>query len=170
MVPSCGHRGFDRAGDGDGGGREPMHETIGSILRHKGREVWSISPDATVYDAIALMARKSVGAVLVIGGSALAGIVTERDYARKVILQGRSSKETHVNEIMTNDLVTISPDNTVDDCMRLMTDHRIRHLPVLDGGKLVGIVSIGDLVKAKIADQAHTIDQLHSYIGSNYPA
>ena len=147
-----------------------MHETIGSILRHKGHEIWSVRPEATVYDAIALMARKSVGAALVIGETALEGIVTERDYARKVILQGRSSKETHVSEIMTSDLVSVSPDNTVDDCMRLMTDRRIRHLPVIDGGKLVGIVSIGDLVKAKIADQAHTIDQLHTYIGSNYPA
>lgn len=147
-----------------------MHETIGLILRHKGHEVWSVRPDSTVYDAITLMARKSVGAVLVIGEGVLAGIVTERDYARKVILQGRSSKDTYVSEIMTSDLVSVSPDNTVDDCMRLMTDRRIRHLPVIDGGKLIGIVSIGDLVKAKIADQAYTIDQLHTYIGSNYPA
>lgn len=147
-----------------------MDETIGSILRHKSQEVWSVQPDSTVYDAIALMAKRSVGAVLVIGGSALVGIVTERDYARKVILQGRSSKETRVRESMTRGLVTTAPENSLDDCMRLMTDCRIRHLPVLDRGKLVGIVSIGDLVIAKIADQEHTIDQLHTYIASKYPA
>ena len=139
-------------------------------MGRKGREIWSVAPDATVYDAIALMAAKSVGAVLVISGGNLAGIVSERDYARKVILQGRSSKETEVREIMTSDLITVTPENTIDDCMRLMTTRRIRHLPVLDRGQLVGIVSIGDLVNATIADQAHTIDQLHTYIGANYPA
>jgi CBS domain-containing protein len=115
------------------------------------------------------MAKYGVGAVLVIDNGTLAGIVTERDYARKVILQGRSSKETLVSEIMTSELITVAPENTVDNCMRLMTDYRIRHLPVLDSGKLLGIVSIGDLVKAKIADQAYTIDQLHTYIDSRYP-
>jgi CBS domain-containing protein len=146
-----------------------MTETIGTILRHKGQEVWSVAPDSTVFEAIALMAKQGVGAVLVLDEGNLAGIVTERDYARKVILQGRSSKETRVGEIMTSELVTVGPENTVDNCMRLMTDYRIRHLPVLDGGKLIGIVSIGDLVKAKIADQAYTIDQLHTYIDSRYP-
>ena len=139
-------------------------------MGRKGREIWSVAPDATVYDAIALMAARSVGAVLVISGGKLAGIVSERDYARKVILQGRSSKETQVREIMTSDLITVTPENTINDCMRLMTSRRIRHLPVLDGGQLAGIVSIGDLVNAIIADQAHTIDQLHTYIGANYPA
>jgi CBS domain-containing protein len=147
-----------------------MNQKVGSLLGRKGREIWSVAPDATVYDAIALMAAKSVGAVLVISGGNLAGIVSERDYARKVILQGRSSKETEVREIMTSDLITVTPENTIDDCMRLMTTRRIRHLPVLDRGQLVGIVSIGDLVNATIADQAHTIDQLHTYIGANYPA
>jgi CBS domain-containing protein len=147
-----------------------MTETIGSILRQKGQEIWSVTPDSTVYEAIALMARHGVGAALVIGEGSLAGIVTERDYARKVILQGRSSKETQVRDIMTSDLITVSPENTVDECMRLMTECRIRHLPVLDEGKLAGIVSIGDLVKAKLADQAHTIDQLHTYIVGGYPA
>jgi len=147
-----------------------MNDTIGSILRHKGHEVWSVEANATVYEAIALMAEKGVGAVLVVSEGGLVGIVSERDYARKVILQGRSSKATRVRKIMTSDLVTVAPDNTVDECMRIMTHHRIRHLPVLDHGKLVGVVSIGDLVKAIIADQAHTIDQLHTYIGSKYPA
>jgi CBS domain-containing protein len=146
-----------------------MIETIGSILRTKGQAIWSIAPEATVYDAIALMAEKGIGAVLVISDR-LHGIVSERDYARKVILQGRSSKDTRVEEIMTRDLVTVSPENTVDECMRIVTDHRIRHLPVLGRGELVGIVSIGDLVRTVIADQAHTIDQLHTYIGSKYPA
>jgi CBS domain-containing protein len=116
------------------------------------------------------MAEKSIGAVLVIADQRLVGIVSERDYARKVILKGRSSKETMVQEIMTRDLIIVSPENTVDECMRIMTERRIRHLPVLDRGKLVGIVSIGDLVNAVIADQAQTIDQLHTYIGSKYPA
>jgi CBS domain-containing protein len=116
------------------------------------------------------MAEKGVGAVLVISEGRLAGIVSERDYARKVILQGRSSRETLVQEIMTMDLVAVTPDNTVEECMRIMTHHRIRHLPVIDRGDLVGIVSIGDLVNAVIADQAHTIEQLHGYIGSKYPA
>jgi CBS domain-containing protein len=147
-----------------------MIETIGSILRTKGQTIWSVTPDATVYDAIALMAEKGIGAVLINSEDRLVGIVSERDYARKVILQGRSSKDTRAEEIMTRDLVTVSAEDTVDECLRIMTHHRIRHLPVLSRGKLVGIVSIGDLVKAIIADQAHTIDQLNTYIGSKYPA
>lgn len=147
-----------------------MNETVGSVLGRKGGEIWSVAPEATVYDAIALMAAKSVGAVLVISEGILIGIVSERDYARKVILQGRSSKETRAREIMTADLVTVTPEITVDDCMKVMTYSRIRHLPVLDGGRLVGIVSIGDMVEAIIADQAHTIAQLHTYIAAKYPA
>ena len=147
-----------------------MVDRIGSILGSKGREIWSVAPEATVYDAIALMAEKSIGAVLVLSDGALVGIVTERDYARKVILQGRSSKDTRVGEIMTAELVTVGPDSTVDECMRLMTRQRIRHLPVIDQGSLAGMVSIGDLVNAVISDQAHTIDQLHTYIASSYPA
>ena len=147
-----------------------MLYTIGSILGKKRKEIWFVAPQASVYEAIALMAEKSIGAVLVIADQRLVGIVSERDYARKVILKGRSSKETMVQEIMTRDLIIVSPENTVDECMRIMTERRIRHLPVLDRGKLVGIVSIGDLVNAVIADQAQTIDQLHTYIGSKYPA
>jgi CBS domain-containing protein len=149
---------------------EKMNETVGSILGRKGREIWYVAPNATVYDTVALMAAKGVGAVMVISEGGLLGIVSERDYARKVILQGRSSKETQVREIMTSDLVTVTPENTVDECMRIMTHHRIRHLPVLEGRELVGIVSIGDMVKAIIADQAHTIAQLHTYIAGKYPA
>ena len=147
-----------------------MVDTIAGILGRKGREIWSIAPDATVYDAIALMAEKRIGAVLVVSGTMLAGILSERDYARKVILQGRSSKETRVEEIMTASLVTVSSDHTVETCMKIMTQNRIRHLPVLDRGQLVGVVSIGDLVNAVIADQAHTIDQLQTYISHKYPA
>ena len=147
-----------------------MVDTIGSILGKKQREIWSVAPQSSVYDAIALMAEKAIGAVLVILDQKLVGIVSERDYARKVILQGRSSKETRVEEIMTGTLIVVGPESTVDDCMKIMTRHRIRHLPVLEGGRLVGVVSIGDLVNALIADQAYTIDQLHTYIGSKYPA
>ena len=147
-----------------------MLETIGSMLGRKRGEIWSIAPQASVYDAISLMAEKSIGAVLVVAGQSLVGIVTERDYARKVILQGRSSKETRVEEIMTTELIVVSPENTVDECMQIVTHRRVRHLPVLDAGRLVGIVSIGDLVNAVIADQAQTIDHLHTYIGSKYPA
>ena len=135
-----------------------LRDTIGSILGKKRREIWFVAPQASVYEAIALMAEKSIGAVLVIADQRLVGIVSERDYARKVILKGRSSKEAMVQEIMTRDLIIVSPENTVDECMRIMTDRRIRHLPILDRGKLVGIVSIGDLVNAVIADQAQTID------------
>jgi len=145
-------------------------ETVASILKVKGQETWSVAPDATVYDSIALMARKDVGAVLVISEGKLVGIISERDYARKIILEGRSSRVTRVSDVMTPDPVTARPENTVEECMTIMTQYRIRHLPVLDQENLVGIVSIGDLVKATIAEQAHTIDQLQTYIGGNYPA
>jgi len=144
-------------------------ETIASILKIKGEEIWSVGPDATVYDSIALMAQKGIGAVLVIDERKLVGIISERDYARKIVLEGRSSRVTPVREIMTPDPVTARPENTVEECMTIMTQYRIRHLPVLDGENLVGIVSIGDLVKATIADQAHTIDQLQTYIVGKYP-
>src|SRR5215813_4247257 len=108
-----------------------MAETIGSILRNKGFNIWSIGPEATIFDAIALMAEKSAGALLVLVEGKLVGIVSERDYARKVILQGRSSKDTLVREIMTTSVITVSPDHTIDDCMRIVTDHRVRHLPVV---------------------------------------
>jgi CBS domain-containing protein len=141
---------------------------IRAILEEKGSEVYAISPKATVYDAIAMMAEKGVGALLVMEGEQLAGIVSERDYTRKVILKGRSSREALVEEIMTRDVVTASPEITVAEGMRLMTDHRIRHLPLVSGGKVAGVVSIGDLVKAIISEQEETITHLTNYITGRY--
>jgi CBS domain-containing protein len=137
---------------------------VKQLLDTKGRDILSISPDASVLDAIKLMAEKAVGALVVMQDSALAGVVTERDYARKVILKGRSSKSTLVSEIMTAKVITTTGDNTVEECMNMMTDRRIRHLPVVDGEKVVGIISIGDLVKAVIADQKAEIEHLEHYI------
>ena len=147
-----------------------MVETVRSILKTKGNHVWSLSPEATVYDAIALMAEKGVGALLVLSHGKLAGIISERDYARKVILKGHSSKDTLVQDIMTSSVVTVMAEDTVAECMRIMTDHRVRHLPVLDGETLAGVISIGDVVRAIISAQADTIRQLSSYITGDYPA
>lgn len=137
---------------------------VKQLLDEKGRDVLSISPDATVLDAVKKMAEKSVGALLVMDGDKLAGIVTERDYARKVILKGRASDDTPVRDIMTTDMVTTSSDSTVQVCMEQVTNRRIRHLPVVDDGKVTGVISIGDLVKAIIADQQEEIQQLGQYI------
>ena len=137
---------------------------VSHLLDSKGREVVSIAPDASVFDAIRLMAEKGIGALVVMDGESLIGIVTERDYARKVILQGRSSQDTHVREIMTGTLVTTGSNETVERCMNLVTEKRIRHLPVVDDGRLAGIISIGDLVKAIIADQQQAIEELEHYI------
>jgi len=145
-------------------------DTVRAILERKGYDVVSIAPNATVYEAIAEMARREVGALCVVADRNLVGIVSERDYARKVILAGKSSKETLVEEIMTADPVTVTSRHTVDDCMRIMTEARIRHLPIADEGELKGVISIGDLVKAIISSQAYTIDQLHGYINSSYPS
>jgi CBS domain-containing protein len=134
------------------------------LLEGKGNAVYTITPEAPVLDAIRLMAERSVGALPVMRGEALAGIVTERDYARKVILKGHSSRETPVSDIMTPAPTSVAPVTTVDECMRLCTELRVRHLPVLENNKLVGIVSIGDLVKAVIDDQAAEIDHLQGYI------
>ena len=147
-----------------------MSETMASVLKSKGNAVWSVAPDATVYDAIAAMANKSVGALLVMSGERLEGIISERDYARKVILEGRSSKDTLVREIMTSSVVTVTPEHTVDQCMQIVTESRIRHLPVMERDTVVGIVSIGDLVRTTIAAQAATIDHLHTYICGTYPS
>ena len=146
-----------------------MAETINSILKNKGREIWSVAPDSTVYDALALMADKEIGALLVVTGESLVGVLSERDYARQVILKGRSSTNTLVRDIMTSDPITVTPQHTVEECMRIMTHHRIRHLPVMEQSRLAGIVSIGDLVNAIISEQASTIDHLHTYIGGDYP-
>lgn len=147
-----------------------MAETIEQILRNKNGVIWSIAQDDTVYDAIAEMAERRVGALLVIENQALVGIISERDYARKVILQGLSSRDTKVREIMTASPVTVTPEATVEDCMRVMTHHHVRHLPVVDRGRILGVVSIGDMVNAIISNQAETIDHLHTYIGAKYPA
>src|SRR5262245_36889829 len=134
--------------------------------KSKGRSVFSIAPDALVYDALKLMAEKDVGALLVVEGGRLAGIISERDYARKVILHGKSSHDIAVREIMTAKVVTVQRAQTVEDCMALMTARRVRHLPVMDGDQLIGVLSIGDLVKEVIAEQEQTIKQLESYIHS----
>ena len=138
--------------------------TVRHLLESKAPEVFAIGPDAPVLDAIRLMAERRVGALPVMRGETLAGIVTERDYARKVILKGRSSRETPVSEIMTPAPTTVSLATTVDECMRLCTELRVRHLPAVEGNRLIGIVSIGDLVKAVIDDQAAEIDHLQRYI------
>ena len=141
-----------------------MAETVASILKKKGDAIWSVQPTATVYEAIALMAEKSVGALLVVSDGKLVGIISERDYARKVVLQRRSSSDTLVREIMTGSVVTVTPDHSVENCMKMITEHRVRHLPVLAGDQLVGVISIGDLVNAIISEQAETIGHLHTYI------
>ena len=140
--------------------------TVRQLLEAKSAEVHSIAPDAPVIDAIRLMAERRIGALLVMEGNHLAGILSERDYARKVVLQGRSSKDTPVRDIMTAQVITVAPQDSTDRCMQLVTDSRIRHLPVLDGGQVVGVVSIGDLVKAVIADQRQELDHLQRYIAS----
>jgi CBS domain-containing protein len=138
--------------------------TISGILARKGSTVWSIAPTAMVFDAIALMADKNIGALPVLENDRLIGIISERDYTRKVILKGKSSQETRVEEIMTQDLVTADPTDTAVDCMRVMTEERVRHLPVIKGAKMVGVLSIGDLVKYLISAQAETIDNLEQYL------
>jgi CBS domain-containing protein len=143
--------------------------TISEILSHKGNQVWSISPDETVFDAIEFMAEKNIGALLVTQDGRLVGILTERDYTRKVALKGKSSKQTAVKEILSGQVIHVTPDHTVEDCMRLMTDHRVRHLPVLESDQIVGLVSIGDLVNWIITAQTSTINQLQTYI-SGVPA
>jgi CBS domain-containing protein len=140
--------------------------TVRQLLEAKAPEVFAIGPDAPVIDAIRLMAEKRIGAVLVMQAGRLAGILSERDYARKIVLQGRSSKDTPVRDIMTADVISVGLGDSADHCMQLVTDKRIRHLPVLDGDNVLGVVSIGDLVKAVIEDQQLELDQLQRYIAS----
>jgi len=140
--------------------------TVRQLLQSKGGTIYSVAPGTRVFEALELMAEKEVGALLVLDDGKLAGIISERDYARKVILHGKSSHDIAVREIMTGKVVTVQPDQTVDQCMALMTNKRIRHLPVTEDDKLLGLVSIGDLVKEVIAEQEQTIRQLESYIHS----
>jgi CBS domain-containing protein len=143
---------------------EQAVKTVKQLLDSKGHDIWSIAPNASVYDAIELMAEKGVGALVVLDDEWPVGIVSERDYARKVVLKERSSTETKVSEIMTTSIIYARPDQTIEECLSTMTEERIRHLPILEGEKLVGMLSIGDLVKATIAEQQLLIEQLEHYI------
>jgi CBS domain-containing protein len=142
----------------------PVMTAVRHILDSKGHQVWSVHPDDTVYDAIKMMADKDVGALVVLDGGKIVGIVTERDYARNVFLKGRASPQTLVGEIMARDVVCVEPDKSIEECMAIMTAKRVRHLPVIGGGELLGIVSIGDLVKSIISDREFEIEQLEHYI------
>jgi CBS domain-containing protein len=143
--------------------------TIDDILQHKPGELWTVSPDATVFEAIQLMADKNIGALLVMSGKRLIGVISERDYTRKVALKGKSSRDTQVKEIISTPVISATPRHTVQECMRLMTTNRVRHLPVIEGDQVVGVVSIGDLVNWIISAQSITITQLESYITGQYP-
>ena len=141
-------------------------KSLKQLIGAKGSQIYSVAPDAKVIEALQLMAHKDVGALLVMDGDKLVGIISERDYARKVILHSRSSQDVPVREIMTSGVITVDPTRTVEECMALVTQKRIRHLPVMESGNLIGLVSIGDLVKEVIAEQEQTIKQLESYIHS----
>ena len=138
--------------------------SIKQVLQGKGHEICSIGPEASVYDAIAKMAQEDVGALVVLEDDSLVGVLSERDYARKVVLQGRSSRDTKIKDIMTTRVAFARPEQSVEDCMAMMTEKRIRHLPVMDGDNLLGVISIGDLVKSIIEEQQHVIEQLEQYI------
>lgn len=138
--------------------------TIAQLLKMKGHKFWGIDPKSSVYEGLKLMAEKDVGALLVLDDNKLVGIMSERDYARKVVLRGKSSMDTPVKEIMTSEVVTVRPSQTIEECMALMTEKRIRHLPVLEDGEISGVISIGDVVKAIISEQQFKIDQLENYI------
>lgn len=142
--------------------------TVDNLLKLKGSDIWSLTPDASVYEALEKMAEKNVSGLLILENNKLVGIFTERDYARKLVLKGRFSKDTKVSDLMTKNVLYVETENTVEDCMKLMTAKRIRHLPVLDNGKLVGIITIGDLVKQIISEQETTIHQLENYITGGY--
>jgi CBS domain-containing protein len=142
---------------------------VKQVLDGKGRDVWSVHSENSVYEALEVMAEKNIGAVLVMDGEKLAGIFSERDYARKVILEGKSSRDTPVREVMTERVIAVRPDQSVEGCMALMTEKRIRHLPVMRDDKVVGVISIGDIVKAVISQQANQIEHLESYITTGHP-
>ncbi len=145
-------------------------EPVRSVLGHKGRLVWSIGPEASVFDAIALMAEKQVGALMVMERAQVVGVISERDYARKVILRGRDSQSTRVREIMSTPVVSVTESQTIEDCMRLMLARRVRHLPVMSDGRIAGVVSIGDVMRWIVDSQQQTIQHLHNYINGAYPA
>lgn len=142
--------------------------TVKQMLEEKGHQVWTTSPDSTVYEALKIMAEKEVGALIVLEKDQVVGVISERDYARKVVLKGKSSLETPVREIMTTQVYFVNPDWTAEECMALMTDKRIRHLPVIEENKLVGVISIGDVVKSVITSQKITIEHLQNYIMGKY--
>ena len=141
-----------------------MHKTVGHLLDTKGNDVWTIAPDATVYEALELLADKNVGALVVTENDRVCGILSERDYARKIVLEKRDSHHTRVRDIMTAEVRTVTRDESVADCMETITEHHIRHLPVVEDNRLIGIVSVGDVVKTVMAEQAFLIDQLSQYI------
>ena len=143
--------------------------TVSAVLHHKGPEIWSVPTDATVFEAIKIMADKNIGALLVMAGGRLAGVFTERDYARNVILHGKSSKEAKVREVVSSEVISVGLNHSIEDCMKLMTEHRVRHLPVVEADKVVGLVSIGDLVNWIISTQSAHIDQMEQYISGGYP-
>lgn len=148
--------------------KQIMHTTVKQILQRKGQDIWFVKSEATVFEALQLMAEKSVGALLVFEDGKIVGLFSERDYARRVILEGRSSKNTPVGDIMTEKVFVVHPNNTTMECMVLMTEKRVRHLPVLDDDQLVGVISIGDVVKAIISEQEFVIEQLENYITGNH--
>ena len=142
---------------------------ISSVLVNKSSALWSIAPESTVFEAIKLMADKNIGSLLVMSGNKLVGLFTERDYTRKVALHGKTSKETRVSEIIPDHVITVGPDDSVEDCMRLMTENRVRHLPIMEGTNVVGIISIGDLVNWIISTQNAHIEQMEQYISGSVP-
>jgi len=146
-----------------------IHGTVRDILQHKGGDVWTTSPQSTVYEAVGLMGEKNIGALVVVEGSEVVGVLSERDYSRKVVLQGRTSRDTLVGEILSRPAITVTCGDSIETCMQLMTCRRIRHLPVVEDGRLKGLVSMGDLVNWVMQSQRHTIQQLQGYISGEYP-
>ncbi len=146
-----------------------VNGTVYDILHNKVGEIWTTNPEESVYEAIRLMGEKNIGALVAVNGDEVIGVLSERDYSRKVVLQGRTSRDTKVGEILSSPAITVGSSDGIEKCMQLMTDKRIRHLPVVDDGRLVGLISMGDLVKWVMSSQRHTIEQLHGYISGDYP-